>query len=59
MIAITRHPFINIFQTKHFLVVKFSMVYEKNMIFLVIREVNKNNLLGKQFLIFLPKNAGK
>ena len=24
-----------------------------------IREVNKNNLLGGQFLIFLPKNPGK
>ena len=23
------------------------------------REVNKNNLLGGQFLIFLPKNPGK
>ena len=23
------------------------------------REVNKNNLLGGQFLVFLPKNPGK
>ena len=24
-----------------------------------IREIDKNNLLGRQFLIFLPKNLGK
>ena len=36
MVTITRHVFINIFQTKHFLAVNFSMGYEKNMCFLVI-----------------------
>ena len=33
MVAITRHVFINIFQTEHFLAQKFSMGYEKNMSF--------------------------
>ena len=36
MVTITRHVFINIFQTEHFLAVKFSMGYVKNMTFLVI-----------------------
>ena len=37
MVTITRHVFINIFQTEHFSSVKFAMGYEKNiMSFLVI-----------------------
>ena len=36
MVTITRHLYINIFQTEHFSVVKFDMCYEKNMSFLVI-----------------------
>ena len=36
MVTITRHVFINIFQTEHSLTVKFAMRYEKNMSFLVI-----------------------
>ena len=28
-------------------------------LFIMSREVNKNNLLGRQFLIFLPKNREK
>ena len=36
MVTITGHVFINIFQTEHFIAVKFSMGYEKNMSFLVI-----------------------
>ena len=36
MVTITRHIFINIFQTGYFLAVKFSMGYEKNTSFLVI-----------------------
>ena len=35
-VTITRHVFINIFQTEHFSAVKFAMGYEKNMSFLVI-----------------------
>ena len=35
MVTITRHIFIDIFQTEHFSV-KFAMGYEKNMSFLVI-----------------------
>ena len=34
MVTITRHIFINIFQTEHFLAVKCSIGYEKNMSFL-------------------------
>ena len=41
MVTITRHAFINIFQTKHFLAVNFSMGYEKNMSFLVIAKSPK------------------
>ena len=36
MVTITRHVFINIFQTEHFSAVKFAIGYEKNMCFLVI-----------------------
>ena len=36
MVTITRHFFVNFFQTKHFSAVKFYMGYEKNMSFLVI-----------------------
>ena len=35
MVTITKHVFINTFQTEYFLTVKFSMGYEKNMTFLV------------------------
>ena len=42
MVTITRHVFINIFQTKHFLAVNFSMGYEKNMSFLVIGKISKS-----------------
>ena len=41
MVTITRHAFIYIFQTKHFLAVKFSMGYEKNVSFLVIAKSPK------------------
>ena len=36
MVTITRHVFINIFQTAHFSAVKFAMSYENNMSFLVV-----------------------
>ena len=36
MITITRHVFINIFQTKHLSAVKVIMIYEKKISFLVI-----------------------
>ena len=36
MVTITRHVFINVFQTEHISVVKFNMGYEKNMSFLAI-----------------------
>ena len=36
MVTITRHVFIDFFQTKHFSAVKFYMGYEKNMSFHVI-----------------------
>ena len=36
MVTITRHVFINTFQTERFSAVKFIMGYEKNMSFLVI-----------------------
>ena len=36
VVAITRHVFINFFQTEHISAVKFNMGYEKNMSFLVI-----------------------
>ena len=36
MVTITRHIFLNIFQTEHFSSVKFAMGYEKNMSFPVI-----------------------
>ena len=36
MVTITRHFFIDFFQTKHFSAVKFYMGYEKNMSFHVI-----------------------
>ena len=36
MVTITRHVFINIFQTEHFSAIKCDMGYEKNMNFLVI-----------------------
>ena len=38
MVTITRHIFINFFQTEHLLEVKFAMGYEKNMRFLVIQK---------------------
>ena len=41
MVAITRHVFINIFQSEHFSAPKFAMGYEKNMSFLVIRKSPK------------------
>ena len=41
IVTITRHVFINIFQTEHFLAVKFSVGYDKNMSFLVITESPK------------------
>ena len=41
MITIIRHVFINIFQMEHFLAVKFTMGYEKNMSFLVIEKSPK------------------
>ena len=44
MVTITRHVFVNIFQTEHFSAVKFAMGYEKNMSFLLIpksQEVGK------------------
>ena len=41
MVTITREIFINIFQTEHFLAVKFAMGYEKNMTFLVIAKSPK------------------
>ena len=34
LVIIIRHVFINIFQTEHFLAVKFAMAYEQNMTFL-------------------------
>ena len=36
MVTITRHVFIDIFQTEHFATVKFAMDYEKNVSFLVM-----------------------
>ena len=36
MVTITRHIFINTFQTEHFSPVKFAMGYEKNMSFLMM-----------------------
>ena len=45
MVTITRHVFINIFQTKHFLAANFFTGYEKNMSFLVIsKKVEKIGL---------------
>ena len=43
MVTITRHVFINIFQTEHFSAAKFAiaMGYEKNMSFLVIANLQK------------------
>ena len=41
MVTITRHIFINIFQTEQFSVVKFAMGYEKNMSFLLIAKPQK------------------
>ena len=41
MVTITRHVFINILQTEHFLAVKFAMGYEKNMSFFVILKYPK------------------
>ena len=41
MVTITRHIFINIFETEHFSAVKFDMGYEKNMNFLVIAKYPK------------------
>ena len=41
MVTITRHVFINLFQTEHFLAAKFSVGYEKNMRFLVIAKSPK------------------
>ena len=46
MVTITRHVFINILQTKHFLAVNFSMGYEKNMSFLVIAKSPKVEKIG-------------
>ena len=41
MVTITRHIFIDIFQTEHFSAVKFAMGYEKNISFLVIAKIFK------------------
>ena len=41
MVTIKLHILINIFQVEHFLDVKFSMGYEKNMSFLVIAKSPK------------------
>ena len=41
MVTITRNIFINIFQMECFSAVKFAMVYEKNMSFLVISKSPK------------------
>ena len=41
MVTITRHVFIDFFQTKHFSAVKFYMGYEKNMSFHVIPKYPK------------------
>ena len=41
MVTITRHVFINTFQTEHFSAVKFAMGYEKNMSFLVLPNLQK------------------
>ena len=41
MVTITRHIFINIFQTERFSAVKFSMGYDKNMSFFVIPKLPK------------------
>ena len=50
MVTITRHVFFNIFQTDHFLDVKFTTRYEKNMRFLVIPNFPK--VLENKKLIF-------
>ena len=41
MVTIIRHVFINIFQTEHFLAVKLSMGYEKNISLLVAAKFPK------------------
>ena len=41
MVTVTRHVFINIFQTEHFSAVKFDMGYEKNMSSLVTAKSQK------------------
>ena len=46
MVTITRHFFINIFQTQHFSAMEFYMVYEKNMSFLLV--IPKSPKVGKQ-----------
>ena len=51
MVTITRYIFVNIFQTEHFLAVKFPMGYEseyelKNMSFLVIPKFLKVEKIG-------------
>ena len=41
MLTITKHVFINLFQTEHFSAVKFAMGYKKNTSFLVIAKSHK------------------
>ena len=41
MLSITRHVFIDIFQTEHISAIKFDTGYEKNMSFLVIANSSK------------------
>ena len=54
MVTITRHIFINIFQTQHFSAMKFNMGYEKNMSFLVIPKSPK---VGKKLKDRTPLTA--
>ena len=53
MVTITRHIFINIFQTECFSAVRFAMSHEKNMSFLVIPKSpkvwKKNEKIGLGF----------
>ena len=53
MVTITRNVFINIFQTEHFLAVKFSTGYEKNMGYLVIAKAYHLKEMHSGFIWFL------
>ena len=44
MVTITRHVFIDFFQSEHFSAVKFDMGYEKNKISLSLKKVGKIGL---------------